>query len=1032
MKNIFVLFVALFVLQLSAVDAQNDWENPKVYQINKEAPRSSFYSYSSVKQALLFNRTESPNFKLLNGYWQFNWVKEPSQRPLDFYKPSYDVSAWDSISVPSNWELQGYGIPIYVNTSYPFAMKNPQPPTIPDGWNPIGSYRRNFIIDETWTDRRVFIHLGAVKSAMYIWVNGQKVGYSQGSKLPAEFEISDFVKEGENTVALEVYRWSDGSYLECQDFWRISGIERDVYLYATSDVRIRDIHFKTKLDSIYATANYSVDVSLNTNGAVGNYRLEAELKQGKKDISFSTKELVVGVEDSLVSLKGRIVAPQLWSAETPHLYDLIISLKNDKNKVIEATALKVGFREVKIIGGQMLVNGKAVYLKGVNRHEHDEATGHVISRVSMLQDIRLMKEHNINAVRTSHYPNDPLWYQLCDEYGLYVVDEANIESHGMGYGERTLAKDKNWQAAHLDRVQRMVQRDKNHPSVIIWSLGNEAGDGVNFEVCSDWVHQFDASRPVHYERAGERLHTDIVCPMYAPIDRLVRYGRQVQHRPYILCEYAHAMGNSVGNLQDYWDVIEHYDNLQGGFIWDWVDQGLLTKNENGEAYWAYGGDFGPDDIPSDKNFCMNGLVNADRTLHPAIHEVKKVYQNIAFETIPFDNNALLVHNKYNFTTLNNFELEWEVIADGYAISTGTVSMDNLLPDTKTKMPFYLDLWKNSQGKEYFLNLRARLKNDWGLIKAGSVLATEQIALSEKFKMPVEESNQSLHILMGNEAYIVGSDLFLVQFDKTDGSLSSFKYRDKEFLKEALVPSFWKAPNDNDHGYKMVDKLGVWRSVMDSVQVLDSKISRIGNLQAIVHFHLFLPTIDSNIKLNYTVRGNGQVLIDYQFELGDKSLPMLPRIGLKATLVPEFTNVEWYGRGPWENYPDRNTASLVGIYSGDVASQYVEYASPQDNAYKTDVRWLKLSNDNKMGMQIMSGDVFGFSALHYSVDDFTTEERGVLHPFDLESKDEVYLHLDHKIMGVGGDNSWGAKPHAKYSIVPNNYQFQLVLQPFGGE
>jgi len=1022
------ILLLLFISGAFIGSAQNDWENPKIFALNKEEGRASFYYYDKPKNALTFDRTKASYFKLLNGHWRFNWVKDPRQRPVDFYKPDFDVSAWDSIRVPSNWELEGYGIPIYVNTTYPFAMDNPQPPNIPDGWNPVGSYRHTFEITDDWKDKRIFIHFGAVKSAMYLWINGQKVGYSQGSKLPAEFEISDYVHKGTNTLALEVYRWSDGSYLECQDFWRLSGIERDVYLFATNKVRIRDISFQSQLDSLYSDADCQVGIELegNDNGAL--YKLEVALKDGHRNL-FSHLETVQLKNNYLhVNLSESIENPLKWTAETPDLYTLAVTLKDVDEQVLEATAIKVGFREVEIKGGQLLLNGKPIYLKGVNRHEHDEYTGHVISRESMIQDIRLMKEHNINAVRTSHYPNDPMWYELCDQYGLYLIDEANIESHGMGYGDRSLAKDTLWQAAHLSRVQGMVQRDKNHPSVIIWSLGNEAGDGINFEVCSNWIHTFDQSRPVHYERAGTKAHTDIVCPMYAPIDHLLSYGRQVQNRPYILCEYAHAMGNSVGNLQDYWDVIEQYAHLQGGFIWDWVDQGLLTQNSQGQPYWAYGGDFGPDDIPSDRNFCMNGLVNPDRSLHPSIFEVKKVYQNIAFEPIPFSNNAIRVSNKYDFVSLERFELQWELLENGNVISTGVQPLQNIAARQSQIIPFSFDTWKRKADAEYFLNVYAVLTSDWGIITKGTALASEQIALGNKFDAKLKESKTPVQAVLVDDDYVVGSDGFVVQFSSETGGIYSYTYHGRELIKEPLLPGFWKAPNDNDHGYNMVKELGIWRHVMDNARVIDSKMSRIGHMQAEIMYKLFLPDVESHVTLRYMVSGNGQINVTYQFTPGEKHFPMIPRIGLKLTLPSEYNIVEWYGRGPHENYPDRKTSAFVGIYKSKVSEQFVNYASPQDNAYKTDARWLRLTNNNGIGLQVLAVNNFGFSALNYTAEDFTTEERGVLHPFDLTRRDAVYLHLDHRIMGVGGDNSWGAKPYAKYLIPVKDYEFQFILKP----
>ncbi len=1020
---------ALILFSVTGAVGQNDWENPAIFNINKEPARASFYSYKKEKTALSYNRSNANFFKLLNGYWHFNWVKEPSQRPVDFYKPDYSVADWDSIKVPSNWEVEGYGIPIYVNTTYPFAMKNPQPPGIPKGWNPVGSYRRNFTLDSDWKGKRIFIHLGAVKSAMYLWINGQKVGYSQGSKLPAEFEITNYVTTGSNTLALEVYRWSDGSYLECQDFWRLSGIERDVYLYATEDIRIRDIWFDSELDSSYQDAAISVKVDLSAQKAFGDYQMDVALKDGGKTLFQSIKPVRVSQSSTVVEMNGVVINPLKWSAETPNLYDLQVSLKDVNHQIIETTAIKVGFRKVEIKGGQLLVNGKAIYLKGVNRHEHDEHTGHIVSRESMIEDIRLMKEYNINAVRTCHYPNDPMWYELCNQYGLYLVDEANIESHGMGYGERSLAKDTVWKAAHLERVQRMVQRDKNHPSVIIWSLGNEAGDGVNFEACYDWIKQYDKSRPVQYERAERRAHTDIVCPMYSPIDHLVNYGRHVQSRPFILCEYAHAMGNSVGNLKDYWEVIEKYDNLQGGFIWDWVDQGLVKYTEKGVKYWAYGGDYGPEDIPSDRNFCMNGLVNPDRTLHPSIHEVKKVYQNISFEAVPFETEVIKVKNKYDFITLERFELKWDMLENGQVVSSGTSKLDAIQPGDALTLPFNLNGWKKKPGAEYFLNIYAVLKKDWGMLKAGTMLASEQFNLGVVDGAPKSESKQPLQVYQSDEGYVVGSDSFMAQFDIATGALYSYTYRNNELLAAPLEPSFWKAPNDNDHGFNMVKELGVWQHVMDNAKVIDSNLSRIGNMEAEVVFRIFLPDVTSYINLRYVVSGDGQVTINYHFKVGDNKLPMLPRVGMRVALSPQYQQLEWYGRGPWENYPDRNSASFIGLYNSSVREQFYSYPSPQDNGYKTDTRWMKLSNSSGSGLMVTGEEPFGFSALHYKAEDFTTTERGVMHPVDLKERKEVYLHIDSKIMGVGGDNSWGARPHANYSIPPRDYKFKIFLKPF---
>ncbi|HSA95259.1 MAG TPA: glycoside hydrolase family 2 TIM barrel-domain containing protein, partial [Acidobacteriota bacterium] len=637
----FILLAAAFALSQTGPE---DWENPRLVSSGTEPARATFVPFPDAASALKLAPKESPRYLSLNGPWKFRWSTRPADRPLDFWKPAADVSGWAETPVPSDWMFQGYDYPIYVNSSYEFA-RNPKPPFVPHDPNPVGSYRRSFTVPADWTGMEVYLHFGAVKSFFYLWVNGEKVGLSKDSKTPAEFDITRFLKPGENVIAAEVYRWSDGSYLECQDFWRLAGIERDVYLYAAPKTRIRDYEVRAGLDGTYRNGTLEVTVELQTAEgaptglpAVGLALYDPAGKAVKKGAAT--------LDGTTARFATSLAAVRRWSAETPDLYRLVVELRDASGRPLEAVTSKIGFRTSEVKEGHLLVNGAAVLLKGVNRHEHDPYTGHVISEESMRRDIELMKRSNINAVRTCHYPNDPRWYELCDEYGLYLIDEANIESHGMGYGSRSLAKDPAWGPAHLDRVRRMVERDKNHPSVIIWSLGNEAGDGVNFEEAYRWVKRRDPSRPVQYERAELRPHTDIYCPMYASIEEMLKYVSTRQARPLIQCEYAHSMGNSTGNLQDYWDAIEGHDQLQGGFIWDWVDEGLAAKTAKGEPYWKFGGDYGPPDVPSDQNFCCNGLVAPDRTPHPALNEVKKVYQHVKF--VPADLAAGLVElrNRY--------------------------------------------------------------------------------------------------------------------------------------------------------------------------------------------------------------------------------------------------------------------------------------------------------------------------------------------------------------------------------------------------
>ena len=1028
----FLMSMAVFVF------GQADWENQHVFQINKMEPHAYFYGFSNEKAALKNDWKSSKNYELLNGMWKFHWAKKPADRPVDFYKEGYDVSGWDEIKVPGNWEVEGYrngknwGIPIYVNTSYPWSFhKRPTPPEIPEEWNPVGSYRTTFNVSDKWNGREIILHFGAVKSAMYLWINGKKVGYSQGSKLPAEFDITNYVRKGENTLAVEVYRWSDGSYLECQDFWRLSGIERDVYLYAAPKTRIFDFFFKPGLDDNYKDANFSLDVELEKARAKGGkVNVEAKILDGNKELYSATKVVDISKVKSTL-FTGTIEDPRKWSAEDPNLYTLVINLKDKKGRAIESTSTKIGFRRVEIIGGQILVNGQPVLFKGVDRHEHDEMTGHVVSEESMLLDIKLMKENNINAVRTSHYPNDSRWYELCDLHGIYLVDEANIESHGMGYGPETLAKDTTWEAAHIERTKRMVERDKNHPSVVIWSLGNEAGDGPNFVATYKWIKAHDDTRPVQYERAGKEDHTDIVCPMYAPVDHMIQYGRTIQKRPYIQCEYAHAMGNSVGNLQDYWDAIEKYDNLQGGFIWDWVDQGIVKYTDDGRKYWAYGGDFGPEGTPSDNNFCMNGLVNPDRTLHPSIYEVKKVYQDIKIESVDFENNLVRLKNGYFFIDLDNFKVSWDVKADGVSVLKGETDVpEGVKPGKCGVVKLNLDRLKKEEGKDYYINFYVSTKNDRGILSANTLLATEQFKLFNGEPNSITVNKGAAIDVKSSEAQVVvAGDRFVATFDNVKGELISYKYDGKDFMPNGgPQPDFWRAPTDNDYGYRMDRRLSEWRHAGDTKELKEYSVHQTGNNKVSVKYVYNLPATNSKLTLVYSVYGSGEIVIDFDFRIGDKNAPMIPRMGMMLVLPEGYENVTWFGRGPWENYVDRNTAAFVDLYKTTVTDMFYPYPSVQGTGYRSDVKWVSVTNDSGNGWLISGDAPIGFSALHFSPEDLTFKRRGTKHPVDMTPKTETYLNVDHKMMGVGGDNSWGARPHANYSIAPGNYNFKLLFKP----
>ncbi|PKP35541.1 MAG: beta-galactosidase [Bacteroidetes bacterium HGW-Bacteroidetes-17] len=1033
-KFLTILLIHSFLICF-AQEQSPDWENPQVIGKNKLAPHAFFVPFESLEKALTLKHKTSSYYKSLNGKWKFKWTEKTADRPMDFYNPNFDVSNWDEIDVPANWELNGYGIPIYVNSDYEFTA-DPKPPQIPHKNNPVGSYRTNFSIPKDWKGREVILHFGAVKSAMYIWVNGKMVGYSQGSKLPAEFNITQYLQKEVNTLAVEVYRWSDGAYLECQDFWRISGIERDVFLYAIPEVHIRDFFVNATLAENYEDGilNLNVEVFNQILANTGKeYIIEALVyDQSNKLVKSSDQRFVQGEgPKNNLNIKIEMGKVKRWSAEEPNLYVLGLQLKDRKGKVIEQTACKIGFRKSEIKNGQLLVNGQPIYIKGVNRHEHDEFTGHVISKESMLNDIRLMKQFNINAVRTSHYPNDPYWYELCDQYGIYLVDEANIESHGMGYRpERTLGNNPLWEMAHLDRVQRMVHRDKNHPSIIIWSMGNEAGDGVNFVKCSEWIHEFDPSRPVHYERALKNKHVDIYSPMYSSIQSIEQYAKDYTDRPLILCEYAHSMGNSTGNLQDYWDVIEKYDRLQGGFIWDWVDQGLSETDKNGRKYWTYGGDYGPEDVPSDGNFVINGIVSADRTPHPAMWEVKKVYQNIGFRVEDAAKGKFFVKNKFSFVNLDKYAFRWEIIENGLKIQEGNFEVKGLNPGSESDLNINFDKIQFSKDKEYFINFYTLTSIATELVPLNHEVAKAQFLLPfGQYTNHSKPSAEKLVVSRTDDDLIIQGINFTITFDNLEGKLRSYVINGKELFRSGPEPNFWRAPNDNDFGNRMDQRCAVWRNAGEHRFLTDAQIFSVNTTDYKVTYEFELLDVKSKLTTTYIISPSGEILVENSFIPGIKGLTELPRFGMKMILPVAAELIEYYGRGPQENYCDRNTAAFVGNYRSNVIEQYFPYVRPQENGYKTDVRSLKIVNDRGYGLEFIGEPTLGFSALHYSIDDLDQlTKENYKHLNDLNPREEIYLNIDYKQMGVGGDDSWGARPHDQYQLFAAPYNFKFRIRP----
>lgn len=1016
-----------------------DWENPDVVGRNKEPGHCTYFPYADARAAIENNPVQSPYTQCLSGIWKFKWVRKPEDRPVYFYREDYDVGHWDNIKVPANWELQGYGIPIYTDTDYPFP---PNPPHIPHGYNPVGSYRRNFTVPENWLDRQVFLHFGGVKSAFYVWVNGKKVGYSQGSKTPAEFNISKHIRSGKNTLAVEVYRWSDGAYLEDQDYWKISGIERDVFLFSPPNAMIRDFFVIGDLDELYLDGK--IEVTVNVKNYVKEtperHTLQMQLFDGDQRPVFEKPlQEEVGFDksgDAEIRLEKFIENPKKWSAENPYLYTLVLSLLDESGRTVEVVSCKTGFRTVEIRGGQLLVNGIPVTIKGVNRHEHEPETGRVVSEEYMMKDIQLMKQFNINAVRTSHYPNVPRWYDLCDQYGLYVIDEANIESHGMGYRpDRTLGNNPAWQKAHLERTIRMVERDKNHPAVIIWSLGNEAGDGVNFKATYSWIKKRDPSRPVQYEQAGIRPHTDIVCPMYRQIHHLEDFLKKgLDNRPLILCEYAHAMGNSVGNLQDYWDYFDKHRELQGGFIWDWVDQGLLKKNEGGEKFWAYGGDFGPPGTLSDKNFCINGLVFPDRKLHPHIWEVKKVYQSIKVKPLDLKIGKMKIHNTYDFTDLNVFEATWTVMGDEEEIARGKLPRMNIPPRHSQEVILPLSKIESEPGKEYFLKFSFIQREPTSLLPKGHEAAWEQFKLPlsqpapeidrQRFpKLSLQEKEKLIEIKGKN---------FTISFDGSTGMLTSYVFENTELVQSGPVPNFWRAPTDNDFGWDMPKRLKIWKGAGAGRTVEKVTARRVSSREIQVDVVSRIPAGDSEYSTSYRIFGSGDIIVTNRFIPENSKLPEMARFGMIMTLPDEFENIIWYGKGPHENYWDRKTGSPVGIYSCKVMDLYHPYIRPQENGNRTDVRWVALVNDKGIGLLAVGRPLLSISAHHFIDEDFDPGvEKQQRHTYHLKKRDLVTLKLDYKQMGVGGDTSWGerARPHPEYRLPVKEYSYSFRLRPF---
>jgi beta-galactosidase len=1035
------LGIAAMLLLVSNVFSQrttNDWENPTLIDVNKEASHVPFMLFETQADVVADDYSRSPFYQSLNGTWKFVYTAKHADRINDFYRTDLNSSNWKDISVPSNWELQGFGIPIYTNITYPHPKT---PPFIGEN-NPVGTYRKEFTVNENWNDKEVILHFGSISGCAFVYVNGQEVGMTKASKTAAEFNISKYLQKGKNLLAVQVFRWHDGSYLEDQDFWRLSGIERDVFLFAMPKATVWDFYLKADLDAQYKNGLFSADVDIRqfADNRLNTGILTVELfdKQGKKVFS-QKKDYALG-KDSIqtVSFAGAIKNVLKWTGETPNLYDCIITNANGKGIVFATyTGTKVGFRKVEIKDAQLIVNGVPIKVYGVNRHEHDDVTGHTTTKELMLKDIQLMKQFNVNAVRLSHYPNDPLWYKLCDQYGLYLVDEANIETHGMG-AEFQASFDKSkhpaylpdWASAHFDRIKRMVERDKNFASIIIWSMGNECGNGPVFHDAYKWIKERDQTRPVQFEQAGEDWNTDIVCPMYPRVRDMKRYADDVKKtRPYIMCEYSHAMGNSNGNFRTYWDIINSSKHMQGGFIWDWVDQGLKTKDDNGKPFWAYGGDLGGFYLQHDENGVADGLLASDRTPDPGLYEVKKGYQPVSFKAVEIAKGKISIKNLFDFTNLSQYNFTWTLVKNGEVIHSAALKLD-AAPHTEKQVTLELPADKIKDIAEYFINISTTISpaSETALLPVGHEIAKEQFKFAGDYFAAVKNTTAVLVITKDSNKVSFKSGDVSGEIDLRSGTVRNYRRKDGMQLFRLPEPYFWRAPTDNDFGNGMPSNLGIWRSAHQNKKLKRIAVGEQTKDGISVRAEYELTAIAVPYTVDYFIHNDGSMQLTASIDMTGRDLPELPRFGMRMQLPPMFDSLRYYGRGPLENYSDRNEASFVGLYSGKVKDQWFDYIRPQENGYKTDVRWLSLTNNSGRGILIQGLQPIGFSALHHSVESMdpglTKKQQ---HPTDLVPDNNVYLHIDYKQRGVGGDDSWGALPHPEYRLTDKKYSYSYIIR-----
>ena len=1106
LTNIFLGIFSLIVTSAVADNAKKPyWQDVQVVAVNKEYPRSSFMTYDNREDALSGKFERSKFYRLLNGTWKFYFVDSYKDLPDNITDPSVSTDSWYDIQVPGNWEVQGHGVAIYTNHGYEFKARNPQPPILPEA-TPVGVYRRDIDIPADWDGRDIYLHLAGAKSGVYVYINGKEVGYSEDSKNPAEFLINPYVKPGKNVLTLKIFRWSTGSYQECPPNKHNSQNQRDQNNYSQPKVAIRDFRVTSTLDDTYKNGIFkqAMDIHNKTSQPSKDYVIGYKVLDPKTDKVIAAFEMntAIGANQTIPlfeEVKIEVPNVKTWTSEHPNLYKLLMYIK-DGDKFTEIVPFNVGFRRIEIkpieqkaANGKpyvcLFINGQPLKLKGVNIHEHNPATGHYVTEELMRRDFELMKQHNLNSVRLCHYPQDRRFYELCDEYGLYVYDEANIESHGMYYDLRkggSLGNNPEWLKPHMDRTINMFERNKNYPSVTFWSLGNEAGNGYNFYQTYLWVKEADKNimaRPVNYERAQWEWNSDMYVPQYPGASWLENTGKNGSDRPVAPSEYAHAMGNSTGNLWGQWQAIYKYPNLQGGYIWDWVDQGLLQKDKNGREYWAYGGDFGVN-APSDGNFLCNGLVNPDRGPHPAMAEVKYVHQNVGFEAIDAASGKFRITNRFYFTNLKKYQIHYSVLSNNKTIKSGKVSLD-IAPQASKEFTVPVNGLKSQPGTEYFVNFSVTTVEPEPLIPAGYEIAYDQFQLPIQAEKRIYKANgPALTTATSGDELTVSSSKVNFVFNKKSGLVTSYKVDGTEYFKDGfgIQPNFWRAPNDNDYGNGAPKRLQVWKQSSKNFHVTDVKMTtenKVVSLKA-----TYLLAAGNLYVVTYRIYPSGIVNVSAQFTSTDMqaaetevseatrmatftpgsdaarkaaSKLEVPRIGVRFRLPAQMNNVQYFGRGPEENYIDRNHGTLVGVYKTTADKMYFNYVRPQENGHHTDTRWIALSPDKGNGLAIVADSLIGFNALRNSIEDFDSEEalphpyqwnnfspeevanhdekaaRNVLrrmhHVNDITPRDFVEVCVDMKQQGVGGYDSWGARPEPFHQIPANrDYSWGFTLVP----